>query len=125
MSELIYKDEVYAVVGAAQEVYYRLGTGFLEAVYQEAMEVEMRHRSIPFEPEKQLFIDYKGVTLKKEYYADFICYEKIIVELKAEVALVGRDLSQLLNYQKAAKMRVGLLFNFGSVGKLEWKRYVM
>ncbi len=125
MAELIYKDESYAIVGAAQEVYYQLGTGFLEAVYQEAMEIEMFRREIPFEPQKQLFIDYKGTILKKEYYADFVCYEKIIVELKAESALCGRDVSQLLNYQKAAKMRVGLLFNFGSVGKLEWKRYVI
>lgn len=125
MAELIYKDEVYAIVGAAQEVYYQLGTGFLEAVYQEAMEVEMSRRRIPFEPQKQLFINYKGTILKKEYYADFVCYEKIIVELKAESALCGRDVAQLLNYQKSAKMRVGLLFNFGSVGKLEWKRYVI
>lgn len=70
-------------------------------------------------------INYKGTILKKEYYADFVCYEQIIVELKAEAALCGRDVSQLLNYQKAAKMRVGLLFNFGSAGKLEWKRYVI
>ena len=73
MAELIYKDEVYAIVGAAQEVYYQLGTGFLEAVYQEAMEVEMTRRQIPFESQKQLFINYKGVILKKEYYADFVC----------------------------------------------------
>ncbi len=125
MAELILKDEVYAIVGAAQEVYYQLGTGYLEAVYQEAMEVEMTRRQIPFESQKQLFINYKGVILKKEYYADFVCYDKIIVELKAEAALCGRDVSQLLNYQKVAKMRVGLLFNFGSVGKLEWKRYVI
>ena len=125
MAELIFKDEVYAIVGAAQEVYYQLGTGFLEAVYQEAMEIEMARRQVPFEPQKQLYINYKGTILKKEYYADFVCYEQIIVELKAETALCGRDVSQLLNYQKAAKMRVGLLFNFGSVGKLEWKRYVI
>jgi GxxExxY protein len=125
MAELIYKDEVYAIVGAAQEVYYQLGTGFLEAVYQEAMEIELRRRNIPVEPQKQLFISYKGVILRKEYCVDFVCYEKIIVELKAEVALCGRDVSQVLNYLKAAKMRVGLLFNFGSVGKLEWKRYVI
>ena len=125
MAELILKDEVYAIVGAAQEVYYQLGTGFLKAVYQEAMEIEMSRRQIPFEPQKQLYINYKGTILKKEYYADFVCYEQIIVELKAETALCGRDVSQLLNYQKAAKMRVGLLFNFGSVGKLEWKRYVI
>ncbi len=125
MAELIYKEEVYAIVGAAQEVYYQLSAGFLEAVYQEAMEIEMRRRQIPFESQKQFFIDYKGVILKKEYFADFVCYGKIIVELKAEAALCGRDVSQLLNYQKAAKMRVGLLFNFGSTGKLEWKRYVI
>lgn len=125
MSELIYKDESYAIVGAAQEVYYQLGAGFLEAVYQEAMQIEMSRRQIPFEAQKQLFINYKGVILKKEYFADFVGYGKIIVELKAESALCGRDVSQVLNYLKASKMRVGLLFNFGSVGKLEWKRLVI
>ena len=125
MAELIYKDEVYAIVGAAQEVYYTLATGFLEAVYQEAMEIEMCRRNIPFEPQKQLFINYKDTISKKQYFADFVRYEKIIVELKVETALCGRDVSQLLNYQKASKMRVGLLFNFGSLGKLEWNRYVI
>lgn len=125
MSELIYQEETGAIIGAAQEVYYKLGTGFLEPVYQEAMGIEMAWRKIPFEAQKQLFIDYKGTILKKDYFADFVCYEKIIVELKAESALVGRDVAQLMNYQKIAKMRVGLLFNFGSVGKLEFKRYII
>ncbi len=125
MRELIYQVETGAIIGAAQEVYYQLGTGFLEPVYQEAMGVEMNRRKIPFEAQKQLFINYKGTILKKDYFADFVGYEKIIVELKAESALCGRDVAQLLNYQKIAKMRVGLLFNFGSVGKLEFKRYVI
>lgn len=125
MAELLLKDEVYAIVGAAQEVYYQLGTGFLEPIYQEALEIELGRRQIPFVPQKRLFVDYKGAILTKEYYADVLCFEEIIVELKAETALGGHDVAQLLNYMKAAKKRVGLLFNFGSLGKLEWKRYVI
>ena len=74
MSELILKDEVYEIAGAAMEVYYQLGTGFLEPVYQEALAIEMRHRKIPFEPQRKLLIHYKEHILEKEYIADFVCY---------------------------------------------------
>ncbi|MBS1795855.1 MAG: GxxExxY protein [Acidobacteria bacterium] len=125
MAQLVYPDEVYAVSGAAHEVYYKLGTGFLEPVYQEALTIEFSRRMIPFESQKKLKIEYKGIVLEKTYQADFVCYDRIIVELKAETGLCSRDVAQVLNYQRAAKRRVGLLFNFGSVGKLEWKRFVL
>ena len=124
MNELLLKEEVYAIVGAAIEVHRELGPGFLEAVYQEAMEMELRERDIPFEAEKALRISYKGKILKKEYYADFICYEKIIVELKALDRLSGNEEAQILNYLKTTGLKVGLLVNFGSHGKLEWQRFV-
>jgi GxxExxY protein len=124
MSDLLLKDEVYAVVGAAIEVHRELGSGFLEAVYQEAMQMELECRGIPFEPQKPLPISYKGRLLKKEYLADLVCFGQIIAELKAMDRLSGTEESQLLNYLKATGLRVGLLINFGSDRTLEWKRFV-
>ncbi|MDX6386066.1 MAG: hypothetical protein QOK48_3639 [Blastocatellia bacterium] len=125
MPELILKDEVYQIVGASLEVYWQLGRGFLEPVYQEALEIELRRRRIPFEPQCRLRIHYKGEPLLKEYIADLVCFGLIIVELKACDRLIGADEAQLLNYLKVTGKRVGLLFNFGSPGRLEWKRYVV
>ena len=124
MTELLYKAEVFEIIGAAIEVHKELGHGFLEAVYQEAVQIELTQRNIPFEAQRSLRIRYKDQMLKKEYVADFICYGKIIAELKALDELTGKEESQLLNYLKVTGLRVGLLINFGSVGKLEWKRYI-
>jgi GxxExxY protein len=125
MTELIYKEEVFAIVGAAIEAHRELGSGFLEAVYQEALEIELDNRKIPFEARKELVISYKGRHLKKAYEADLVCFEKIIVELKALDSLSGKEEAQVLHYLKASGMRVGLLLNFGAHGKLEWQRYVL
>ncbi len=125
MLELILKDEVYQIVGAALEVYWQLGRGFLEPVYQEAFEIELRRRGIPFESQCRLSIHYKGEPLLKEYIADLVCFGQIIAELKACDRLIGADEAQILNYMKATGKRVGLLFNFGSPVRLEWKRYVI
>ena len=125
MPELKLKDEVYAIAGAAMEVYYSLGAGFLEPVYQEALAIELDRRSIPHEREKRLNIFYKGIQLQKVYCPDFICYDQIILELKAESRLTAIDESQILNYLKISQMHVGLLMNFGARPKLEWKRYVI
>ncbi len=124
MTELLFKDEVYAIIGAAMEVHNVLGSGFLEAVYPEAMEIEEQARDIPYESHQKLKIMYKDRALEKEYEADQVCYGQIIVELKALDRLTSREEAQLLNYLKATGLRVGLLINFGSVGKLEWKRLV-
>jgi GxxExxY protein len=124
MTELLLKEEVYAIVGAAIEVHRELGPGFLEAVYQEALELELLDRNVPFEAQRPLAITYKGRTLIKEYIADLICYDQIIAELKAIDRLTSREEAQLLNYLKATRLRVGLLINFGSHGRLEWRRLV-
>jgi len=124
MTELILKEEVYAIIGAAIEVHRELGSGFLETIYQEAMEIELEDHGLPFESQKPLAIFYKRRRLKKEYQADLICYGQIIVELKALDKLSGKEEAQILNYLKATGLRVGLLINFGSSGKLEWHRYV-
>jgi GxxExxY protein len=124
MTELLLKDEVYAIIGAAIEVHRELGEGFLEPVYQEALEIEFGGRGIPFESQKPLPISYKGRYLNKQYIADCICYEKVVVELKALDKLGNKEQSQILNYLKATGLQVGLLINFGSTGQLEWKRFV-
>lgn len=124
MAELIYKDEVFAIVGAAIEVHRVLGSGFLEAVYQEAMEIESTLKNIPFVAQQVLQIQYKQYILKKEYIADMICFEKIVVEFNALDKWTGREESQIINYLKATGYKVGVLINFGSHPKLEWKRFV-
>ncbi len=125
MAELLYKKEVYAIVGAAMEVYNTLGSGFLEGVYQEASEIEFGLRGIPFVAQQEIPITYKGRRLKKCYVPDLIVYGKIIVELKAISEIGPREEAQLLNYLKATNMQVGLLINFGSHPNLQWKRMVL
>ena len=125
MSELLYRSEVFAVVGAAMEVHTILGPGFLESVYQEAFEIELAARNLPFEPQKELRIFYKGRCLEKSYIADFVAFGGIVVEIKALERLSSREEAQLLNYLKATDFKVGLLINFGSVGRLEWKRMAL
>ena len=124
MSELILKKEVYAVVGAAIDVHRELGPGFLESIYQEAMEIELSSRNVPFVAQQPIAVQYKGVTLKKQYFADLVCFEQIIVEIKALARLSGTEQAQLLNYLKGTGFPIGILINFGSHGKLEWKRLV-
>ena len=124
MVELLLKEEVYAIIGAAIDVHRELGSGFLEAVYQEAMELELTSRSIPFEPQKGLCIFYKGQCLQKKYIADVICFGAVLVELKAIGEIGTREESQMLNYLKATGIRVGLIINFGDPGRLDWKRMV-
>jgi GxxExxY protein len=123
--DLIFKDEVYAIMGAAMDVHRELGSGFLESVYQEALEVELARCKIPYEPQKSIRIVYKGEPLKKEFVADLVCYGKIIVELKAQDNLSEKEEAQILNYLKATGMKLGLVINFGSHPKLEWKRLVL
>ena len=122
---LLLKDEVYALVGAAMEVYNVLGPGFLEPVYQEALAIEFLERNIPFEAQKELHISYKGRELRKTYVADFVVFGKVIVEIKALERLTSREEAQLLNYLKATGVQVGVLVSFGAAGKLEWKRMIL
>lgn len=121
--ELIYKKESFLIIGACMEVHRELGPGFLEAVYQEALALEFKRKGIPFEQEKKLEITYKGQTLSKYYEADFVCYNKIILETKAINELSGGHESQVLNYLKATKFKLGLLVNFGAES-LEYKRLI-
>ena len=123
MTELIYKDEVFAIVGAAIEVHRVLGSGFLEAVYHEALEIMFKIEGVPYLREPLLNVEFMGRTLRKAYSPDFVCYDKIIVELKAQDELIGINRAQTINYLCAAKMQLGLLINFGAE-RLQYERFV-
>ena len=112
-NNLIYKDETYKIVGACMEVHQQLGCGYLEAVYQEALAYEFIEMNIPFEQEKVLNITYKNKILRHSYKADFICFGKIIVELKALSSLTTIEEAQVINYLKITGCKLGLLINFG------------
>ena len=124
MAELILKQEVYSIIGAAFEVYNVLGVGFLEAVYQAALEEELNLRKIPHIPQQEILVKYKGKPLRKSYIADIVAYEKVILEIKAIDHITSRDYAQVLNYLKATGFPLGLLINFGSERDMEWKRIV-
>ena len=113
----------YKIIGAAMEVHRELGCGFLEAIYQEALGREFTTQMIPFRSQPVIEVKYKGKPLEKKYQPDFVCYNEVIVEIKAVSSLTGKEEAQLINYLKATKINVGLLFNFGSTS-LEHKRFV-
>jgi GxxExxY protein len=120
---MIYEDECYQIRGALYEVYTVLGTGFAEEVYHEALEKELTLREIPFESQKILRISYKDEWLSKTYKTDMVCYDKIILELKAVTALLPEHEAQLLNYLKATGMRLGFLVNFCHFPKADIRTY--
>lgn len=124
MGALIYKHEAYAVVGAAMEVYNQLGSGFLEAVYQEALGLEFAAREIPFQAQQRITIHYKGQPLNQVYIADFVTHKAIIVEIKAIKQLGPNQQAQTLNYLKATGFQLGLLINFGNPDGVDWRRIV-
>ena len=121
---LIYEEETGKIIKACMNVYNELGNGFLEAVYQEALAIEFGLMNIPFRRESKIDIFYKGKKLSKEYFADFICYDTIVVELKAVSKLVNANKAQVLNYLHGTKLAVGLLINFGE-SSLKWERLTL
>jgi len=125
MAELVYGQESYKIMGACFEVYKTMGCGFLEPVYQECLEIELSERGIPFVPQRKLPITYKGRILEQSYKADFLCYDKIVVEAKAVTQLADEHRAQVFNYLRATGMRLGLLINFGSYPKVEDERIVL
>lgn len=114
----------YAIIGAAMEVHKQLGCGFLEAVYQEALAIELSKRNIPFRREAQLPIHYKETLLATAYCVDFICFESVIIELKALAHMSGTEEAQVINYLKATGYEIGLLLNFGA-RSLQQRRFVL
>ena len=120
-NNLLYRDESYKIIGAAMEVHRVLGCGFTEPVYQEALEKEFVMRNIPYIREKELTINYKGIKLSKTFKADFLCYNKIILELKAVKEFADEHYAQIYNYIKASNLDLGILMNFGTLS-LEYER---
>ena len=123
--DLIYKKECYDIIGAALHVYKVLGPGFVEAVYQEALQKEFCKRNIPHDREKEINIYYDNEVLDIKFRPDFICYDKIIIELKAVTELEDIHRAQILNYLKATHYRLGLLINFGNQNGLESERKIL
>lgn len=127
MTNILYRQESYAILGACFEVYKEKGCGFNEAVFQEYLEIEIEFglRGIPFKSQVEMPLNYKGHSLKSKFRADFICYEKIIIELKAVGTLVDEHRAQVLNYLSAANLELGLLVNFGHFPKIEHERFAL
>ena len=124
MTETDYTEEVLAIIKVATEVHRELGSGFLEAAYQEAMEIEADFMDVPFVPQQNLQVQYKQHRLKKKYVADMICFDKIVVEFKVLDKLTDKEESQMVHYLKTSGYKVGVLINFGSYPELEWKQFV-
>jgi GxxExxY protein len=122
--QIVYEDESYQIMGACFEVYKEKGCGFLEAVYQECLEIEFGLQRIPFTSQVTLALAYKGRPLKQRYEPDFICFERIILEIKAVSQLSQEHRAQVHNYLKATAYKLGLLVNFGHYPKLEYERIV-
>ena len=122
---LIYREESYAILGACFEVYKEKSNGFTEPIYQECLALEFGLQKIPFLPQASLAIAYKGHPLKHRFVPDFVCYEKIIVEIKAVSQLTDEHRAQVLNYLKATGFKLGFLVNFGHYPKLEYERIVL
>ena len=125
MTKLLFGEETYKILGACFEVYKRMGRGFLEQVYQECLEIEFAYQGIPFQSQQEFKLTYRGRELEQGFKPDFICFEKIIVEIKAVVKLIDDHRAQILNYLNATKMKLGLLVNFGHYPKLEYERFIL
>src|SRR5438046_8101 len=125
MRNMLYQEEVYAIQGAVFEVYREMGCGFLESVYHECLVRELAARNIPFVSQQDLKLSYKGAPLLQTYRPDVICFERIILEIKAVKALASEHQAQMLNYLKGTGLRLGLLINFGHHPKVEIQRMIL
>ncbi|MDR1283593.1 MAG: GxxExxY protein [Opitutaceae bacterium] len=123
--DIVLANESYRIIGTCFEVYKEKGCGFLEAVFQECMEMELELQGIPFEAQKVLPLSYKGRPLKQTYKADIVCFDKVLVELKAVSEITNEHRAQVINYLNATGLKLGLLVNFGHYPKLQWERLVV
>lgn len=123
--DIVYKEESFQIMGACFEVYKEKGCGFLEAVYQECLEIEFGLRGLPFKSQAELQLWYKGKQLKQRFVPDFLLHDKIVVELKAAKDLTDEHRAQVHNYLRATEFRLGLLVNFGHFPKVQYERIVL
>lgn len=121
---LIFREECYRIIGACFEVYNDKGSGFLEPVYQECLEIELELQAIPSVPHQAVHVSYRGRELKQKFIPDFVCYGNIIVEIKAVSSLIDEHRAQVINYLNASGFYLGILVNFGAYPKLDWERLV-
>ncbi len=124
MTNIIYKEESYQIIGKCMDVYNNLGAGFLEIVYKDALELEFKKADIPYEREKKYEVNYKGVILPHKFYADFVVFDKIILEVKGVAGIADEFTAQALNYLKVSGNKLALIVNFGEL-KLNYKRIVL
>lgn len=121
----LYKEDVFRIRGAIFAVYRSMGAGFLEAVYQECLAIELSRRGIPFEAKRPLHLTYEGQLLRQTYVADFICCGSVVLEIKALRAIAPEHRAQLINYLRATGMKLGLLVNFGATPRVEIERFAL
>jgi len=124
MADILHKDESYAIIGKCMEVHNNLGAGFLEIVYKDALEYEFRKANIPYEREKEYKVNYKGIILPHHFYADFVVYDQIILEVKGVSGITDEFTAQALNYLKVSQNKLALIVNFGEL-KLNYKRIIL
>ena len=124
MSKIIYQKESYEIIGICMEVHNNLGPGFLEIVYKDALEYEFKKSGVLYEREKQYIVNYKGIELPHKFYADFVVFDSIILEVKAVSAICDEFIAQSINYLKVSKNKLALIVNFGEL-KLNYKRLVL
>ena len=125
MAVIIYKLESFEIMGACFEIYKEKGSGFVESVYQECLEIELGLRNIPFKAQQELPLTYKGRPLRSKFKPDFICYDKIVLEIKAVSGLTDEHRAQVQNYLRATGMKLGLLVNFGHYPKVDYERIAL
>jgi GxxExxY protein len=123
-TDILFKDESYAIIGACFEVYKTMGCGYLENVYQECLAIEFTSKGIPFVEQPRLHLEFKGITLKQTYQPDFICFDGILLEIKSVKSLIDEFRAQTVNYLKATHKQLALLVNFGHYPKLEYERFL-
>ena len=123
MSDLIYKEEAYEIIGKCMEVHNNLGAGFLEIVYKDALELEFKKAGISYEREKMYEVNYKGIILLHKFYADFVVFDKIVLEVKAVSCIADEFVAQAINYLKVSGNKLALIVNFGEL-RLNYKRFV-
>lgn len=124
MDKILFKEESYKIIGTCMEVHNNLGAGFLEIVYKDALEYEFKKTDIPFEREKMYEVNYKGIILPHKFYADFVVYENIILEVKGVSGITDEFIAQAINYLKISQNQLALLVNFGEL-RLNYKRIVL